>query len=63
MVANVILEAPTMFLIKSERPYCLNSETMLSYRNTQTIMIDTETISCAIIDALSIVCVFLFMCV
>jgi hypothetical protein len=32
---------------------------MLSYRNTQTTMIDAETISCAKIDMFSIVVVLL----
>ena len=43
MVDNDILEAPTMFLTKSERPYCLNSKTILSYLKIQTIIIDIET--------------------
>ena len=34
--------------------YCLNSKTILSYLNTQTLITEIETISWAIIDALSI---------
>ena len=35
-VAKVIFDAPTMFLVKSDKPYCLNSLTMLSSLKIQT---------------------------
>ena len=55
MVAKEILRAPTKFLKRLESPYCLNSKTILSYLNTQTIITDIETISCAMIKIFSIV--------
>ena len=45
-MAKEILSAPMIFRVKSESPYCLNSETMLSYLKTQTITIEAEIISC-----------------
>ena len=35
-VDSAILEAPTMLRVKSLKPYCLNSLTILSKRNIQT---------------------------
>ena len=40
-VAIAIFAAPTKLRIKSDKPYCLNSITILSNRNTHTIRIDT----------------------
>lgn len=40
-----ILEAPTEFRIKSERPYCLNSLTILSNLKTQTKRTEKATIN------------------
>ena len=43
-VDNDIFIAPTVFLIMSGRPYCLNSLIMLSNLKTHTIIIDTAII-------------------
>jgi len=43
-VDNAILEDPTMLRVKSLKPYCLNSFTILSKRNIQTYTIDKATI-------------------
>ena len=43
-VAKAILEEPTIERVKSLKPYCLNSFTILSKRNTQTNTIDKAII-------------------
>ena len=35
-VDNEIFEAPTKLRVRSDKPYCLNSKTILSNRKTQT---------------------------
>ena len=44
-VDKAILEEPTMVRVKSLKPYCLNSFTILSNRNIQTYAIDKATIT------------------
>ena len=44
-VDKTILEEPTMVRVKSLKPYCLNSLTILSKRNIQTYAIDKATIT------------------
>ena len=53
-VDNAIFEAPTILLIKSDKPYCLNSTTILSNLNTQTIIIEKAIVNWAIIATFSI---------
>ena len=53
-VASAIFDAPTAFLTKLDKSYCLNSKTILSYLKTHTIITDIETISCAKIEIFSI---------
>nr|AOE10351.1 hypothetical protein [uncultured bacterium] len=50
-----ILEAPTIFLTKSERPYCLNSFMMLSNLKTQTYSTESATTNWATIAILSMI--------
>ena len=46
IVASEILDAPTIYLNKLDKPYCSNSFTILSYLKTQTINIDIDIIIC-----------------
>jgi hypothetical protein len=61
-VARDILAEPTMVRVKSFRPYCLNSFTILSNRNTQTTTIEIATTSCAIVIKLIMCVVVAYTC-
>ena len=45
IIVNEILSEPTIF-INTKSPYCLNSKTILSYLNIQTIIFEIEIVSC-----------------